>query len=80
MIDFIDVRREYIHAKACREVYVQLPPEDAHEGTCGKMPKFMYGTREAANNWKMSMLDSWRALDSKEEEHQHACSTMRPGT
>ena len=51
-VDFIDVRRAYSHAKARRDVYVQLPPEDQEEGMCGKLMKSMYGTRDAAQNWE----------------------------
>ena len=51
-LDFIDVRRAYFHAKAKREVFVELPPEDAEEGMCGRLLKSMYGTRDAAQNWE----------------------------
>ena len=51
-LDFIDVRRAYFHAKAKRMVYVQLPPEDAKEGMCGRLNKALYGTRDAAQNWE----------------------------
>lgn len=36
-LDFIDVKRAYFHAKARREIYVELPDEDAEEGMCGKL-------------------------------------------
>ena len=49
-LDFIDVSRAYFHAKARRKLYVELPPEDAEEGMCGKLEKSMYGTRDAAQN------------------------------
>ena len=49
-LDFIDVRRAFFHAKCLREVYVELPPEDAEEGMCGILEKAMYGTRDAAHN------------------------------
>ena len=51
-IDFIDIRRAYFYAKARRDVYVKLPPEDQEEGMCGKLNKAMYGTRDAAQNWE----------------------------
>ena len=51
-IDFIDVRRAYFHAKARREVYVELPAEDRDEGMCGRLNKALYGTRDAAQNWE----------------------------
>jgi hypothetical protein len=52
-LDFIDVRRAYFHAKARREVYVDLPEEDAEPGMCGKLVMAMYGTRDAAQNWEI---------------------------
>ena len=47
-MEFIDVRRAYFHAKAIREMFVELPEEDMQEGMCGKLNKSMYGTRDAA--------------------------------
>ena len=38
-LDFVDVSRAYFHAKARRKLYVELPPEDAEEGMCGKLEK-----------------------------------------
>jgi hypothetical protein len=51
-IDFIDIRRAYFHAKARRQVFVKLPPEDDEEGMCGELGKSMYGTRDASQNWE----------------------------
>ena len=51
-MDFIDVRRAYFHAKARRDVYIELPEEDAEPGMCGKLFKSLYGTRDAAENWE----------------------------
>ena len=51
-LDFIDVKRAYFHAKARREMYVDLPPEDKEDGMCGMLVKSMYGTRDAAHNWE----------------------------
>ena len=39
---FIDVRRAYFHAKARRDVYIELPAEDAEPGMCGKLLKSLY--------------------------------------
>ncbi len=36
-LDFIDVVRAYFHAKASRDVCVELPKEDHHEEMCGKL-------------------------------------------
>ena len=49
-----DISRAFFHAKAKREVHVQLPNEDAtpsKEPMCGKLNYSMYGTRGAAQNW-----------------------------
>ncbi len=35
-LDFTDGMRAYFHAKARRDVYVELPKEDHQEETCGK--------------------------------------------
>ncbi len=51
-IDCIDVRRAFFHAKCRREVYVELPAEDAEEGMCGVLNMAMYGTRDAPQNWE----------------------------
>ena len=51
----IDVPRAYFHAKAQRPVLIRLPVEDrmgADAGKVGLMKKNMYGTRDAASNWK----------------------------
>jgi hypothetical protein len=52
-LDFVDVVRAYFHARARREVYVDLPAEDYDEGMCGRLCKAMYGTRDAAQNWEL---------------------------
>ena len=51
------MRRAYFHAPARRLVYVKLPPEEEQEGTCGKLLKALYGTRDAAQNWEHAYID-----------------------
>ena len=49
-----DISRAFFHARAKREVFVQLPKEDMNEGEekmCGRLKYSMYGTRDAAQNW-----------------------------
>ena len=49
-----DISRACFHAKAKREVCVQLPNEDtapSKDPMCGKFNYSMYGTRDAAHNW-----------------------------
>merc|ERR1712163_70814 len=41
-LDFIDVRRAYFHAKARREVYVTLPPEDCAASLVPYMALFSF--------------------------------------
>ena len=55
-----DVSRAFFHAKARREVYVQLANEDqllGDEHKCGKLSYSMYGTRDAAQNWASEYAD-----------------------
>ena len=53
-LDFIDISRAYFQADAIRNVFVELPAEDAEVGMCGKLKKSMYGTRDAAQNWGLA--------------------------
>ena len=34
---FIDIKRACMYAPEIREIYVELPPQDAEEGMCGKL-------------------------------------------
>ena len=59
----MEIRRAYVHAEAKRDIYVELPEEDAEPGMCGKLVKAMYGTRDAAANWESHFriqLESYR--------------------
>ena len=49
-----DVKRAYFHALAKRELYVELPVEDAgyQEGYVGRLRLALYGTRDAASLWQ----------------------------
>ena len=48
-----DVKRAYFNALAQRDLYVELPKEDAgyREGWVGKLRLALYGTRDAAQLW-----------------------------
>ena len=57
-IFFADAKRAYFNAKATRDIYIQLPPEDPKFGcqnVCGKLELSMYGTRDAAQNWEREL-------------------------
>ena len=56
-IEFIDIKRAFFHATARREVYVDLPEEDAEEGMCALLVKSLYGTRDAPQNWEVAYSD-----------------------
>ena len=60
--DFIDVRRAYFHARARRDVFVELPDEDSEPGMCGKLIKSLYGTRDAAQNWEEEYIGFMRDI------------------
>ena len=65
-IDFIDVGRAYFHARARREVYVNLPEEDNTPGMCGRLLKAMHGTRDAAQNWECEYVEFLKSLGFKQ--------------
>ena len=56
-LDFVGVVRAYFHARARREMYVELPREDHEEGMRGKLGKAMYGMRDAAQNWEVEYTE-----------------------
>jgi hypothetical protein len=58
VMDFIDVRPAYFHARARRDVYVELPEEDAEPGMCGKLVKSLYGLGTQHKTGKTNLLDS----------------------
>ena len=60
-LDFIGVRRAYFHARASREIYIQLLAEDDSPGMCGLLRKAMYGTRDVAQNWEFSFAEELEA-------------------
>ena len=50
----LDVSRAHFYAKAVRDVYVRLPPEEPRSSdpnACGKLRCTMYGTLDAAEQW-----------------------------
>ena len=60
-----DASSTFFHARATREVYVQLPEEDHKpdgEKLCGRLNYSMHGTRDAAMNWQAEY--SQRLIDN----------------
>ena len=46
-----DISKAYFFAPATRDIFIELPPEDAEPGMVGKLEKSLYGTRDATLNW-----------------------------
>ena len=52
---FLDISRAYFNAKATRNLFIKIPPEDYEPGDehkVGILMKSLYGTRDAAQNWE----------------------------
>ena len=50
---FVDVKKAHLYGE-CTDpcAYVELPPEDAEDGMCGKLRRWLYGMRGAASGWE----------------------------
>ena len=63
-----DVKRAYFHAKATRDIYVEIPAEDKTPGegdVVGKLQLCLYGTRDAALNWQLTVKSNLETLGFK---------------
>ena len=51
---FIDISKVHLYAPvgAATKAYVQLPPEKAKPGKCGKLNYWLYGMRPASHGWE----------------------------
>ena len=59
----LDVKRAHFHSTAQRELYIDLPKEDAEEGMVGLLLRTIYGTRDAAQNLQNEYAGYITALD-----------------
>ena len=53
-----DVKRAYFHAKATRDIYIEIPSKDRKPGegdVVGKLELCLYGTCDAALNWQRTV-------------------------
>ena len=48
---FIDVRKAHTNPECEQDVFIELPPECAKPGVCGKLKYWLYGFRPAAAPW-----------------------------
>ena len=61
-LGLIGVSKAYLYAKVRRDVYVQLPEEDAEPGMCWKLVYSLYGTRDVAQNWEKEYSDCLQSM------------------
>ena len=54
----IDVSRAYLHATTGRNLFIELPVEDATPGVVGRLLKCLYGTRDAGARWEKCWQDA----------------------
>ena len=62
----VDVRRAYLYAPASRDVYVELPAEEAAQyggRVCGRLRISFDGTRDAAANWEAELRSTMKAAE-----------------
>eukprot|EP00971_Amphidinium_carterae_P020706 408119-Amphidinium_carterae.1 len=56
VLQFIDITRAHPHCKMRRDLWVDLPAEDPRSkesGTCAKLNRSLYGTRDAGQNFEL---------------------------
>ena len=70
---FIDVRKAHLNGICDEDVFVELPPEAKAPGKCGKLLKWLYGTRPAAQAWEKDYSDK---LQKEGFEKGKASSTV----
>ena len=78
-----DVRRAYFYAEATRELYVELPKEDAEFGRgdkVGRLRLCLYGTRDAALNWQETLSKHLITIGFKRGSDSPVYSSTRSTT
>ena len=58
-IMFIDVRKAHLNGVCNEEVYVELPEEAEAPGKCGKLKRWLYGMRGAAQGWERNYTEKF---------------------
>ena len=61
-----DISKAYFFAPATRDIFIELPPEEAEPGMVGKLEKSLDGTRGAAPNWAEDYTKVFIAMGCKE--------------
>ena len=58
-IMFIDVRKAHLNGVCDEEVCVELPEEAEAPGKCGKLKRWLYGMRGAAQGWERNYTEKF---------------------
>ena len=58
----VDAKKAHIHAWAQRELYIELPPERAQPGMCGRLRRSLYGFRDAPALWEAYLASELERL------------------
>ena len=61
-LSFIDIKRACFHAPVRQVIYVKLPPEEGQPHMCGRLNMSLYGTRAAARNWQIAVVEAMQRL------------------
>ena len=64
---FIDVRKAHLNAKVdeAEDIYVELPEEAGAYGKCGKLWRWLYGMRGAAQGWEADYTERLESIGFK---------------
>ena len=60
-----DISKACFFAPATRDIFIELPPEEAEAGMVGKLAKSLCGTRDATLNWAVAYTRVLRAMGYK---------------
>ena len=53
----IDISRAHFYGRSRRELYIELPDEDATDGMVGLLQRSMYGTQDASAIWESDYIE-----------------------
>ena len=75
-----DVKRAYFNARAERELYVELPPEDVgyKPGYVGRLALALYGTRDAASLWQETLAGHLESIGFTRGRSNPCIRTQEP--
>ena len=62
---FIDVRKAHLNGICEEEVFVELPEEAQAPGKCGRLRRWLYGMRGAAQGWEKNYKERMQSIGLK---------------